>query len=88
MPPVAASVAENGEPTCPLGSEEVVMAIEPAAAMVRVRFALFVNAGLLESMTLNVSGALATAEVGVPVIVPEEVRVRPSGSVPFVSDQV
>ena len=57
--------------------------------MVRVRAALCVRAGLLESVTIKVSGVLATAAEGVPVIAPVEAfRVKPAGRVPLVSDQV
>ena len=47
------------------------------------------RAGLPESVTLKVSGVLATAAEGVPVIAPVEAfMVKPAGSVPLVSDQV
>ena len=60
-----------------------------AAETVRVREALCVSAGLLESATLNGSGVLATDAEGVPVMVPVEAfRVRPAGREPLVSDQV
>ena len=48
----------------------------------------FVSTGLPESVTLNVSGVLLTAAVGVPVIAPvPAVSDRPAGKVPLVSDQ-
>ena len=57
--------------------------------MVRVRAALCVRAGLLESVTMKVRGVLATAAEGVPVMAPVEAfRVKPAGRVPLVSDQV
>ena len=60
-----------------------------AGETVSVRLALCVTAGLLESTTLKVSGVLATAAEGVPVMAPVEAfKVNPAGSVPLVSDQV
>ncbi len=55
---------------------------------VSVRLTLPVSAGLLESVTLKVSGVLVTAAVGVPVIAPVDPKDKPAGSVPLVSDQV
>ena len=58
------------------------------AEIVRARFAVCVRAGLLESVTLKVSGALATEAVGVPMMAPVEAfRVNPAGREPLVSDQ-
>jgi len=55
----------------------------------RVRFTDRVKAGLLESVTLKVSGVLVTGAVGVPVMAPVVAfRVKPIGRVPLVSDQV
>ncbi len=60
-----------------------------AGVMVRVRLADCVSLVLLESVTLNVSGALLTATVGVPVIAPVlALRDSPAGKVPLVNDQV
>jgi hypothetical protein len=60
-----------------------------AAETVRVREALCVRAGLLESATLKVSGVLATNAEGVPLMAPiEAFRVRPAGREPLISDQV
>ena len=60
-----------------------------AGAIVSVRFAVCVCAGLPESVTLKVSGVLVTAAVGVPVIAPvEALRLSPAGRVPLVIDQV
>jgi hypothetical protein len=57
--------------------------------IVRVRFAVLVSAGLLESVTLKVSGVLVTATVGMPVIAPVEAfRDRFAGSVPLATDHV
>ena len=45
--------------------------------------------GLLESVTLNVSGVPFTAPFGVPVIAPlEAFRANPDGRVPLVMAQV
>jgi hypothetical protein len=75
-------------PTCPFGSELVVIT-RGAAEIVRVRFTDWVCAGLPESVTLKVSGVLVTAAVGVPVIAPvEALRLSPAGRVPLVIDQV
>jgi hypothetical protein len=85
---VAARVALYATPVCPSGNDEVETTKDPAE-MVRVRVAVCVRAGLLESVTLKVSGALATDAEGVPVTAPVEgFRVRPAGSVPLVSDQL
>jgi hypothetical protein len=60
-----------------------------AGEIVRVKFALWVSAGLAESVTLNVNGVLTTATDGVPVMAPVEVlRLRPVGKVPLVMDHV
>jgi hypothetical protein len=59
------------------------------AEIVRVRFAVCVRAGLLESVTLKARGVLATVEEGVPVMAPVEAfRVNPVGREPVVNDQV
>jgi len=81
-------VAEYVVLTCPLGSEVVVIARE-GREMVRVRPTVFVDAGLPESVTVKVSGALVTTIVGVPEIAPEdEFSDNPAGRVPVVRDQV
>ena len=57
--------------------------------MVSVRLTDLLCAGLLESLTLKVSGVALTAAVGVPVIAPVEAfSARPAGSVPLVSAQL
>jgi hypothetical protein len=85
---VAARVELYAAPVCPLGNDDVEMTSD-AGETVRVKAALCVRAGLPESVTLKVSGVLATAAHGVPVIAPVEAfRVKPAGSVPIVSDQV
>jgi hypothetical protein len=60
---------------------------EADAAMVRVRCAVAAWAGLLESVTVNVSVAALAAAVGVPLIAPA-FRARPAGSVPLVKAHV
>jgi hypothetical protein len=72
----------------PLGRDLVVIDRE-AGVTLRVRFTDRVKAGLLESVTLKVSGVLVTGAVGVPVMAPVVAfRVKPIGRVPLVSDQV
>ena len=61
----------------------------PAAEIVSERLTDLLCAGLLESVTLNVSAVALAAAVGVPVIAPVDVfNLRPAGSVPLVSDHV
>ena len=60
-----------------------------AGEIVRVNIAVCVRAGVLESVTLKVSGVLATDAEGVPLMAPVEAfKVRPVGREPEVSDQV
>ena len=60
-----------------------------AGAIVSVRLAVCESAGLLESVTLKVSGVPVTVAVDVPVSAPVDAfRDRPVGSVPLVMDQV
>ena len=74
-------------PTCPLG--RLVVPIASAGMMVSVRFAVCVSAGLLESVTLNVTARLLTAAVGVPVIAPVEAfKFAQAGKAPLVTDHV
>jgi hypothetical protein len=88
VPPDAVSVAEYAAPTSPFGSDVLVM-VSVLEAMVSVIDAAALCAGLLESVTVKVSGALDTTAVGVPVMAPVAVfRDNPAGSVPPVSDQV
>ncbi len=57
-------------------------------AIVSVRLVLFVEAGVPESFTMNVSGVAFAAAVGVPVMAPvDALSDRPAGSAPLVSDQ-
>jgi hypothetical protein len=92
VPPVAASVCEYPAPTTPMLSNAVVMVSGPVvdvAAMVRVKAAVALCAGVLESVTLNVSGEAVTTAVGVPLIAPVKAfNVKPAGSVPEVNCQV
>lgn len=88
MPPDAARVAEYAEPTCPFGSETVVM-VKVAGLVVSVRTAVVFCVGLPASVTLKVRDAPETAAVGVPVMAPVDVfSDSPAGNVPLVSDQV
>jgi hypothetical protein len=60
-----------------------------AGAIVSVRLAVCESAGLLESVTLSMSGVPATVTVGVPVSAPVDAfRDSPVGSVPLVMDQM
>lgn len=60
-----------------------------AGLIVNVRLTLAVFAGEPASVTLKVSGVLATAAPGVPLITPlEEFSVRPPGNAPEVSVHV
>jgi hypothetical protein len=57
--------------------------------MVSVKDAVAVCGGVLESVTLNVSGVAVTNAVGVPATTPVEAfNVKPAGSVPEVNCQV
>jgi hypothetical protein len=74
--------------------EEMLSALAPNVTVkgntvVRVRLAFAVCGGELESVTLNVSTALLTAAVGMPLISPvDEFSVKPPGNVPEVSVHV
>ena len=88
VPPVAVRLCEYATPTWPLGRDVVVMT-GVAGVMVRVRFAVAVVTGELESVALNVSGVLLMANEGVPLINPVDAfRDKPVGSVPEVNCQV
>jgi hypothetical protein len=81
-------VALYATPVCPLGNGEVEI-VSVADETVRVKVAVCVRAGLLESVTLKVSEVLATDAEGVPVIAPVEAfRVKPAGREPLGSDQM
>ena len=61
----------------------------PDAAIVNARLTDWVWAGLLESVSKNVSAVALAVAVGVPVIAPVEAfNDRPAGSVPLVNNQV
>ena len=67
----------------------VVVIFSCAGAMVRVRFAVAVCTGELESVTLKLNGVALTAAFGVPLIRPvDAVNERPDGNVPTVNCQV
>ena len=87
-PPDAVNVAEYAVPTSPFGSDVLVM-VSVLEAIVSVTAADALCAGLPESVTVKVSGALDTTAVGVPVMAPVAVfSDNPAGKVPLVSDQV
>jgi hypothetical protein len=83
VPPLAASVVEYAIPTCPEGTETVVICTDVAAeATVRLNDLVAVcSVGVVESVTLLVK-LKAPDAVGVPEIVPAEDSVRPAGRVP------
>ena len=88
VPPVAVSAAEYATPTRPFGIDVLVM-VSVLEAMVIVTDATAFCAGLLESVTVKVSGAAETTAVGVPLIAPVAVfSDNPAGNVPPVSDHV
>jgi hypothetical protein len=65
----------------------VIVPLSPT--IVRVRLTDLLCAGLLESVTINVSAMALAVAVGVPLIAPVAAfKVRPAGSVPLVKDQV
>ena len=67
----------------------MVVITKAGGEMVRVKLTLCVSAGMLESVTLKVSGVLVTPTVGVPEIAPEdEFSDNPTGSVPVLRDHV
>jgi hypothetical protein len=75
-------------PTWPLGKDVVVMT-SVGAAIVSESETVLLWTGLLESLTLKVSGVALTAAVGVPLMAPVEVfSDSPAGNVPLVSDQL
>jgi hypothetical protein len=85
VPPLAASVVEYAVPTCPDGTEAVVIcSAVTAAATVRVNDLVAVSAlgfGVVESVTF--AAKLKEPDtVGVPEIVPAEDSVRPPGNAP------
>jgi hypothetical protein len=88
VPPVAVRVVEYATPTCPFGSD-VLVTLTGFAVMVSVTVAAALCTGLLESVTVKVSGVADTTAVGVPVMAPVAVfSDNPAGNVPLVSDHV
>jgi hypothetical protein len=85
VPPVVASVVLGyATSTCPFGKAVVVMdtgVSGGSAATIVIEIVRFaVSAGELESVTVNIT-LIAPAVVGVPVIAPAALRLKPSGSV-------
>jgi len=68
-----------------LGAKSAVLVIGPAMAMLKLLVA--VTAGEAESVTRTVK-VDAAAVVGVPVMLPAALSVRPAGSVPLAIDQL
>ena len=88
MPPDAARFAAYTTPTCPLGSD-VVLIPRPGGRIAIESVTLFVCAGLPESVTWKVTDVPFIATVGVPLIAPlEAFKDNPAGSVPDVSDHI
>ena len=83
VPPLAASVVEYAVPTCPVGTDRLVICTGVTAAVtVRVNaFVAVCAVGVVESVTLAVKLKEPEA-VGVPEIVPAEDSARPAGSAP------
>ncbi len=87
VPPDAASAAEYATPTCPFGSEVVVM-LNVAGVMLNDRVVVLVCTGLPASVALN-AGYTRPSAVGVPVTAPVALfSDNPGGNVPLASDQV
>ena len=73
---------------CPAGSEDVVICTGVTeAVMAMLRLAVALCAGELESVTLTANEEVP-AVVGVPLICPELLKVRPAGREPELSDQL
>ena len=76
-------------PTVPLDKELVAMVTAvPVGAALIVTASDFVAVVLLLSVTLKVIGVAVQVAVGVPEIVPVELRINPAGKVPEPIDQV
>jgi hypothetical protein len=85
---VAFRVALYAVPTCPFGNDVVIIASVGAAIVSESETVLFWT-GLLESLTLKVSGVALTAAVGVPLMPPwAAFSDSPAGNVPLVSVQL
>lgn len=88
VPPLAASVAEYEVLATPPGSEDVVICTGVIPAVIAMlRFAVAFCAGELESLTATVN-AEVPAVVGVPLICPALLSVKPAGREPALTDQV
>ena len=88
MPPLAASVAEYAVFVTPPDSDDVVMCTFVApAVIVMLRFAVELAAGELESLTATVNEDVP-AVVGVPLMRPALLSVKPAGSDPELTDQL
>lgn len=89
VPPDAVSVAEYATPTCPFGSEAVVMTGPVAGPMLNDRVVVLVCGGVAASVTLKAGYTLPRA-VGVPVTAPVAAfSDNPGGNVlPPASDQL
>ena len=86
MPPVAANVAEYAVFVCPPASEEVEICTGvAAAAIVMLKLPDPLSAGELESLTLTVNEDVPGV-VGVPLICPELLSVKPAGREPELTD--
>jgi hypothetical protein len=82
VPPEARSVVEYAVPTVPLGNEvEVIVSTGTLALMVMAKSLVAFCTGEEESVTCSVK-LNWPAPVGVPLIVPFLLRLRPAGSVP------
>ena len=89
VPPVAETVCAYATPACALVSEGVAMDKVDVPPTVRVRVAVAVWDGVLESVTRKVRLRFDTVTEGVPLITPvDDPNVNPLGSVPEANDQV
>jgi hypothetical protein len=91
VPPLAIRVALYAAPTWPPGSDEVAMfrGVILAAVIVNARLTDLFCAGLLESVTVNVSAVAFAATVGVPLMTPvAALSDNPEGREPDVIVQV
>lgn len=88
-PPVAATVWLYAVPSTPAGSEVVVM-LGGAGRLIVMLNACVADCGatVLASVTFTVKLAVPLGPVGVPLIAPEGLRVRPAGSDPALTENV
>jgi hypothetical protein len=87
VPPLAASVWEYPIPAVASGSDAVVIASGAVFAVLTAMLSCFDAVAPLVSVTVTVKFEVA-AVVGVPAIVPDELRFRPAGSAPPVRLQL